>query len=442
MSKAKEIIDRLDEAEPYYYSGTLTLESLASAILGEDSACVSNLDKPKRIKDSLKEAFDEIEARAMPEGVDWPRFEDGEPVRIGDRIFSPESGEVREVDCINFFKESWFFGFVGASSEMLERGKRVKRPQPVLASDGEPLEVGQTVWDDRGIEMVVTRSELDDIGHVQTSCEKPPSTVSISPSRLTHQRTVLDAEGIPIKVGDEVYLWDKYRDCADSSSLRKSSLYGIHKDTCLHVKEVRDDRITFSEHIAFCPPGWVTHEKPEECISIGDFVYLNDGYRTYAGKAEYESRGSNYSLCDVSAYERLLVDNVIDGVAVFAGKESWCPVAFLTKDQPFEVCRGSIVVLDEEHERYADSEWSGSEKPSYSLNGIEAGEPVMVDEVDGGTAYLDKYASWCPVSWLKKYENDLDSWEQVMEDIERWGGEGAKKFVLRCHEIARRENIE
>lgn len=88
---------------------------------------------------------EEISKRLMPAGCEWPRFEDGELVKLGDVIVPSEGGEPREVYCINHFKDYWLFGLVGASYEMLKYGERVKRPT-VLAADGEPLEVGQTVY--------------------------------------------------------------------------------------------------------------------------------------------------------------------------------------------------------------------------------------------------------------------------------------------------------
>lgn len=431
MSKAKEIMERLGKAKPNQLSRVLTFDVLVSAITGEDDISGTNEKLFELVKDALKEAFEELEARAIPEDVEWPTV-DGRKVDFH-TIYRPNLGVLEAVSIYSN----------GACEVMSHDGiiKNVSKIHiEVLAADGEPLEVGQTVWDTTKWEERTVTKIVDDKGEFCVELHGlNPGYDYMRPSDLTHQRQALAADGKPIKVGDEVYLCDKYRDRACSSS-PKSSLFGIYGDTCMHVEKVCGNRIHVKEKSAFCPSEWLTHEKPGECINTGDFVYLNDDHRKYAERAEYESKGSNYSLCGVSAYERLLVDNIIDGVAVFVGKAAWCPVEFLTKEKPFEVCQGSIVVLDEEHERYADSEWYGSEKPTYSLNGVEAGEPVMVDEVDGGTAYLDKYVSWCPVSWLKKYENDTDSWENVMEDIEDWGGEDAKKFVLRCHEIARREN--
>ena len=73
-----------------------------------------------------------LEPRLMPESMEWPRFEDGEKVGIGDAILSPENGLEGTVAGVNCFAEEWFISFVGHGfgSEMLEVGKRLKRPAP------------------------------------------------------------------------------------------------------------------------------------------------------------------------------------------------------------------------------------------------------------------------------------------------------------------------
>lgn len=146
--------------------------------------------------------FEAVKARTMPEGCEWPRFEDGEPVKLRDVIVPPEGGEPREVDCINHFKDCWYIGLVGASSEMLKRGERVKRP-PVLAADGEPLEVGQTVYtlnDDRPY--TVKKVETN---RVSVNAGEGAYDVWKAPTYLTHQRPVLDADGVLCREGDEVW---------------------------------------------------------------------------------------------------------------------------------------------------------------------------------------------------------------------------------------------
>ena len=80
-----------------------------------------------------------------------PRFEDGEPVHIGDKAYHPYTGETRTIDCINTFDDSYCLGFVGERSVSLCDGERVKRPAPeVLGADGKPIKVGETVYPTHG----------------------------------------------------------------------------------------------------------------------------------------------------------------------------------------------------------------------------------------------------------------------------------------------------
>lgn len=71
-----------------------------------------------------------------------PRFEDGEPVQFGDE---PEWLET--VDEMTFYDDgSAALGHVG-NTFSVSPGKRVKRPAPkVLDADGVPIEVGDVVW--------------------------------------------------------------------------------------------------------------------------------------------------------------------------------------------------------------------------------------------------------------------------------------------------------
>lgn len=92
---------------------------------------------------------DRIDAeRALPEGMEWPRFEDGELVRIGDEL--EFEGKTMLVCDATFYADGWALWcdredmsgrLYGSYSE------RVKRPTPkVLDADGVPIEVGDTVW--------------------------------------------------------------------------------------------------------------------------------------------------------------------------------------------------------------------------------------------------------------------------------------------------------
>ena len=91
---------------------------------------------------------DRIESeRALPEGMEWPRFEDGELVKVGDTVGSDEPFTAKE---IAFESERWL---IKASSRSAYGyfhgafGDPVKRPTPeVLDADGKPIEVGDVVY--------------------------------------------------------------------------------------------------------------------------------------------------------------------------------------------------------------------------------------------------------------------------------------------------------
>lgn len=103
-----------------------------------------------------------------------PRFEDGEPVQIGDKAEHPYTGETCTIDCINTFDGSYCLGFVeGSSASLLDR-ERVKRPAPeVLGADGKPIKVGETVWGIlSGIEGTVSSLNDDSTAYVEWDDER------------------------------------------------------------------------------------------------------------------------------------------------------------------------------------------------------------------------------------------------------------------------------
>lgn len=98
-----------------------------------------------------------VESRLMPEGYEWPRYETGELLRYKDRYISDGAEcEVWHVDFDSYGEATILNSDYSKCS--LEKGERVKRPA-AQAGDGEPLEVGQTVW------------LLDDGGRAKCECE-------------------------------------------------------------------------------------------------------------------------------------------------------------------------------------------------------------------------------------------------------------------------------
>lgn len=92
---------------------------------------------------------DRIDAeRALPEGIEWPRFEDGEMVKFGDEVeFEGEAAKVLDV-AFSVVRFSLGVGTATTSGRVYGfLGEPAKRPAPkVLGADGVPIKVGDTVW--------------------------------------------------------------------------------------------------------------------------------------------------------------------------------------------------------------------------------------------------------------------------------------------------------
>ena len=160
---------------------------------------MDRLGVDKSDSDAPEIAFDALDRRIMPEGMEWPRYESGEPVPLVGAV-ADGLGHAHEVTSIEFCKGEVALHWNPDEPEecvWVGHGARVRRPA-VLAADGEPLEAGQTVWRDDGemLEVLYLRPDglVDCCGEIER------------PERLTHQRPVLDADGVPIKKRDTVYL--------------------------------------------------------------------------------------------------------------------------------------------------------------------------------------------------------------------------------------------
>lgn len=163
--------------------------------------------------------LDDIEKRLIPEGMEWlldvwPRWSNGEYCKFGDWWKAGEYGELepQQLSMLEFFTpeklrewgqdEGENFGYAWdcmRPSDTTYRPDKVEPPAPkALAADGKPLEVGQTVWRDDGemLEVLYLRPDglVDCCGEIER------------PERLTHDRPVLDADGVEVRVGDTVYV--------------------------------------------------------------------------------------------------------------------------------------------------------------------------------------------------------------------------------------------
>lgn len=140
----------------------------------------------------------------------WPRFEDGEPVMIGDEV-DGLGGEIIEVYIAEDAAAIWN-NF--ANHMHLSLGERVKRPAPkVLDADGVEIKVGDTVYEPNGQSGIVTAV------HPSTRCvdlrQDGCDAFCMDANRLTHACPVLDADGVPIHEGDTVWIIPAVTDTPD-----------------------------------------------------------------------------------------------------------------------------------------------------------------------------------------------------------------------------------
>ena len=137
------------------------------------------------------DAMDAMRLRLVPEDVEWPRFEDGEPVRFGD-VFLDHQGNMRSVYTIKMWQRSGFeIGTGHGAYDWHSDGECVRRPEPqVLAADGKPLREKERVYHvETGAELVV--KSLPKPGEYQTVVvvAQPANYItSFDPDQLTHER--------------------------------------------------------------------------------------------------------------------------------------------------------------------------------------------------------------------------------------------------------------
>lgn len=132
---------------------------------------------------------DRIDAeRALPADVEWPRFEDGGLVRIGDEL--EFEGKTMLVGDAIFYADGWALWC--DREDMNGRlygkyGERVKRPAPkVLDADGVSIKVGDTVYCN-GKDKPLMVSHIVDSTKVALIADRV-SYFRANPSRLSHER--------------------------------------------------------------------------------------------------------------------------------------------------------------------------------------------------------------------------------------------------------------
>ena len=148
-------------------------------------------------------------ARLMPEGYEWPRYESGEPLRYEDRyVYDGREREVWHVD-FDSYGEPTILNKDGTRFHP-DKGERVERPAPkVLDADGAEVHKGDEVWSTTGEfagKRTVSSVHVDPGEPPYAMFEERQKPYSCLCCYLTHRAPVLAADGEPLEVGQTV--WD------------------------------------------------------------------------------------------------------------------------------------------------------------------------------------------------------------------------------------------
>lgn len=138
---------------------------------------------------------DRIDAeRALPDDMKWPRFEDGGLVRIGDEL--EFEGKTMLVCDATFYADGWalWCDREDMSGRLYGKyGERVERPAPeVLDADGVPVKVGDTVYFVDGDARPLAVERIDANGGEPAVDLVYAGRIlrrhSVNPEKLTHER--------------------------------------------------------------------------------------------------------------------------------------------------------------------------------------------------------------------------------------------------------------
>ena len=254
----------------------------------------------------------QMRPRLMPEGMEWPVFEDGEPVRIGSDFGYGVKLDSFEVTSILFTSEGCFLepDYSWEANDYalrVKQGERVKRPAPkVLDADGEEIELGDDLYSvEEMLKFHVSAIDRKS-GRIATEAMFALDKWA-DPKMYTHRAPVLAADGMPLREGDTVWLNDK----GLKSKLvdRGEPLKVIAFDEKGNVGVLDRDGIDKGE----TNPWWfdsscLTHEHPEsKCRDCQywqkDPAANNMGvcwffYHEYEGQDCYSARRADIGACD------------------------------------------------------------------------------------------------------------------------------------------------
>ena len=169
---------------------TLMKNVKQAKVMLSEANCAINAAQAERAE--LRRENERLAKPQLPEGIEWPRFEDGALVSIGDEV--EHDGDTLRVECVRFEKIGYSLGV----TEGLDRsnlfgfyGERVKRPTPkVLGADGAPIEVGDTVYfvGGSGTRFAVKDIDFKPDGAFVDIIDEGRYSATVNPESLTLER--------------------------------------------------------------------------------------------------------------------------------------------------------------------------------------------------------------------------------------------------------------
>ena len=192
------------------------------------------------------DACEELRNRLIPESYEWPRYEDGDPVKLGDMALI--DGELDMVEQVRLTIQHQPVIVGDGGSQQLARGERVKRPAPkVLDADGVEVELGDDLYSVEGM-LKFHVSAIDKKGGRIATEAMFALDKWADPKMYTHRAPVLAADGMPLRVGETVW------------SVDSGTRYTVEKNTdeLIPIKCRSEMGTTVSLH-----PSQLTHERPD-----------------------------------------------------------------------------------------------------------------------------------------------------------------------------------
>ena len=270
----------------------LAFEKLVDDIAARLGVSVMGFDS----QDTRDRIMPVLERRLMPEGYEWPRYESGEPVRIGDP-FSDHWGCENVVDSVEV-GDCWFkiHGFDGVAPRYSKKAS-VKRPEPkVLDADGVEIRKGDVVyllpgsWCDEfpclgyhgGEELEVLSPHADHVlgGIGCRDTRRPKGTCCPQPSQLTHRAPVRAADGRPLREGEHVYHVETgtelvVKELPKPGEYQAVVVFALPKSPASHLTSFDPDQLTHER-----PDSWERLEEDADKEACEYFAHMPCGCET------------------------------------------------------------------------------------------------------------------------------------------------------------------